>query len=126
MKATEPAMKSATPVDDYLDNLPADVRNILEDLRRKIKAAAPKTTETISYRIPMYKLDGRPLVGFAAFKDHCSFFVMSPKVIRMHTSDLKRYKLGKGTVQFSIDKPLPAALVKKLVRARVAEIKRPK
>ncbi|WP_042683589.1 iron chaperone [Candidatus Nitrosotenuis chungbukensis] len=113
-------MTKIKTVDDYLAAVPDDARAALAKIRSAIKAAAPKATETISYRIPMYK-DHGSLVGFGAFRDHCSFFVASPSVMRSHSAELKGYKLGKATINFPADKPLPAALVKKLVKARIAE-----
>jgi uncharacterized protein YdhG (YjbR/CyaY superfamily) len=111
----------ATPqtVDDYLAALPEDARATLEKIRKTIKAAAPKATEVISYQIPMYKHHGM-LVGFAAFKDHCSF-VPGAKPIATYKDELKAYVTSKGTIRFPIGKPLPAALVKKLVKTRIAE-----
>jgi uncharacterized protein YdhG (YjbR/CyaY superfamily) len=113
---TSPA---AQTVDDYLAALPEQARATLEKLRKAVKAAAPQATEVISYQMPMYKHHGM-LVGFAAFKDHCSFFPGSSPVAA-HKDELKAYKTSKGTIRFPIDKPLPAALVKKLVRTRIAE-----
>lgn len=114
--------KSAPPqtVDEYLAQLPKHQRAALEKLRKMIRAAAPEATEGISYRIPTFKYHGG-LVAFAAFKDHCSFFPMSPAVIREHADLLKAYVLSKGTIRFQTDKPLPATLVRKLVKARIAE-----
>lgn len=112
--------KPAASVDDYLKPLPRGVRAALQKLRRTIKSAAPDAAEVISYRIPAYKHHGM-LVGFAAFKDHCSFFVKSPKLMNAHKTELARYKTAKGTIHFAPTKPLPAALVKKLVKARIAE-----
>jgi uncharacterized protein YdhG (YjbR/CyaY superfamily) len=106
-------------VDDYLAALPEEARATLEKLRKVVKAAAPKATEVISYQIPMYKHHGM-LVGFAAFKDHCSFFP-GANPIATHKDELKAYETSKGTIRFPIGKPLPAALVKKLVKTRVAE-----
>jgi uncharacterized protein YdhG (YjbR/CyaY superfamily) len=115
------AKKSAAPqtVDDYLAALPEDARAALEKLRKIIKAAAPKAAEVISYQMPMYKHHGM-LVGFAAFKDHCSFFP-GAQPLATYKDELKAYKTSKGTIRFSIDKPLPAALVKKIVKNRIAE-----
>ena len=90
-------------------------------LRDTIRAAAPEATEVISYQVPTFKYRGRPLVSFGAAKEHCSFYVMSPDVVEAHKADLEGYVLGKGSIQFSAAKPLPAALVKKLVKARIAE-----
>jgi len=90
-----------------------------------IKAAAPGTTEVISYRIPVFKYEGRPLVGIGAAKNHCSFFTMSssmiPKLARMRARELRGYEVSGATIHFSPDKPLPAGLVTKLVRGRIAE-----
>jgi len=108
-------------IDDYLATLPEDKRAALEKLRRIIRIAVPDATEVISYRIPAYKYHGKLLVGFAAFKDHCSFFVMSTNVMRAHAVKLKSYDVTKSGIHFPVNKPLPAALVKKLVKARIAE-----
>ena len=110
----------ATDVDAYLTAAPQDARAALEKLRKTIKAAAPEATEVISYQIPAYKHHGL-LVGFAALKGHCTFHIMSVEVTRAHADDLKGYKLGKASIRFAPDKPLPAALVTKLVKARIAE-----
>lgn len=107
-------------VDDYLAAVPEDVRAALDKLRKTIKAAAPKADEVISYQIPAFKQKGL-LVGFAASKAHCTFHIMSVKVTREHAQDLKNYELGKASVRFAANKPLPAALVTKLVKARIAE-----
>ena len=114
-------MAAPTSVEEYMAGLPEESRAALEKLRKTIKSAAPGATEAISYQMPAVKLDGRSLVTYAAFKDHCSLFPMSLKVIADHMDELKPYFSGKGTIQFSVDKPLPAALVKKIVKARIAE-----
>ena len=118
----KPAKKiaPAATVDDYLASLPQDVRAALDKLRKTIRAAAPEATELISYQIPLYKHHGH-LVAFSASGDFCTFTVMSPALLRKHADDLKGYKLGKASVRFATNKPLPAALVRKLVKARVAE-----
>jgi len=101
------------------------VRGALEKLRKIIKAAAPDTTEVVSYRIPVLKYQGNPLVGFGAAKKHCSFFTMSssmiPKLARMRARELKGYEVSGATIHFTPDKPVPAALVKRLVKERIAE-----
>ena len=115
----------AESVDSYLAARPEEVRAALEKLREIIKAAAPDTTEVISYRIPVFKLHGSPLVGFGAAKKHCSFFTMSssmiPKLARMRARELKGYDVSGATIHFTPDKPLPAVLVKRLVKERIAE-----
>lgn len=113
-------MARAETVDDYLAAVPEDVRAALAKLRKTIKAAAPKATEVISYQIPAYKHHGL-LVGFAASKEHCTFHIMSVEVTSAHAADLKGYKLGKASIRFAANEPLPAALVTKLVKARIAE-----
>jgi uncharacterized protein YdhG (YjbR/CyaY superfamily) len=113
--------KSQLPktVDEYLAELPYAERIVLDKLRAIIKSAAPKAEELISYGMPGYKYKG-PLVYFAAFKNHCSFFPGSSQIIKMY-EELKAYKTAKGTIQFTINKPLPVALVKKIVKARMQE-----
>jgi uncharacterized protein YdhG (YjbR/CyaY superfamily) len=118
MKRVKPDDTPQT-VDDYLAALPKEKRATLEKLRKTIKSAAPKATEGISYQMPMYKHYGM-LVGFAAFKDHCSFFP-GAKAIATHKNELKAYGTSKGTIRFPVGKPLPAALVRKLVKERIAE-----
>jgi uncharacterized protein YdhG (YjbR/CyaY superfamily) len=118
MKKVKPGATPQT-VDDYLAALPEETRATLEKIRRTIKAVAPKATEVISYQMPMYKHHGM-LVGFAAFKDHCSLFP-GTKAIATYRDELKAYKTSKGTIRFPIGKPLPAALVKKLVKTQIAE-----
>jgi uncharacterized protein YdhG (YjbR/CyaY superfamily) len=113
----------ARDVDAYIAAAPKRARAALVRLRRTIRAAAPKATEVISYRIPIFRLHGM-LVGFAAFENHCTFHVMSPPVMRAHAAELKGYQTGKGSIRFAVEKPLPAALVTKLVRARIAENER--
>jgi len=114
--------KSAVPkdVDEYLADLPDVPRATLEKVRRAVRAAAPKAIEGISYRMPVYKHKGM-LVGFAAFKNHCSLFVMSYAVMKAHREELKPYDVDKGTIRFPLHKALPATLIKKMVKARVAE-----
>jgi uncharacterized protein YdhG (YjbR/CyaY superfamily) len=110
----------AETVDGYLATLPEDVRAALAKLRKTIKAAAPKATEVISYQIPTFKHEGM-LVAFAAFEGHCGFYIMSPKILLAHAAELRDYELNKASIRFPASKPLPATLVTKLVKARVAE-----
>jgi uncharacterized protein YdhG (YjbR/CyaY superfamily) len=108
-------------VDEYLARVPEPARGTLNRIRAAIRAAAPSgATETISYGIPAFKYNGI-LVWFAAFAKHCSLFPTA-SVIEAFKTELKPYTLSKGTIQFPIDKPLPDALVKKMVKARVAQI----
>ena len=116
--------KSSVPktVDEYLARLPKDARDALGQLRKTIKSAAPKAVEVISYLIPVYKYGGRPLVGFAAYKKHYGFYLMSFAVMKAHDAEVKSYRSSKFTLQFPVEEPIPVALVKKLVKARVAEV----
>lgn len=112
-------MKKFTSVNAYLRAVPPVPRAALQKLRRAIKAAAPEATEVISYGIPMFKHHGM-LVGYAAFKEHCSLF-MATKATRALQKALARYDVSKGTIRFTAEKPLPAALVRKLVKLRIAQ-----
>jgi|SRR5271166_4860476 len=111
-------------VDEYLAGVPEPARSTLEKVRAVIRSVAPpEATELISYRIPMFKYKGM-LVGFAAFSNHCSLFPGAlPEAFK---NELKRYPTSKGTIQFPVDRPLPAALVKKLVKARIQHNERKK
>jgi uncharacterized protein YdhG (YjbR/CyaY superfamily) len=113
----------ATPrsVDEYLAALPDGPRAALEKLRETIKAAAPEATETISYQMPAFKDRGRFLVSYAAFKDHCSLFPGSKAVIAAHREELKTHISGPGTLRFTTDNPIPTAMVRKIVKARIEE-----
>jgi uncharacterized protein YdhG (YjbR/CyaY superfamily) len=119
------ASKTSRPrsVDAYLASLRPDYRAALQKLRRTIKAAAPEATEVISYRMPAFRYFGM-LVYYAAFEDHCSLFVASAAVRRKFARELKPYASGKGTLRFTPERPLPAVLVRRIVKARVAEIER--
>jgi uncharacterized protein YdhG (YjbR/CyaY superfamily) len=109
-----------TSVDNYLAEVPLEARATLEKLRKTIKAVVPRAVEVISYQIPTFKLDGRMLVSYAAFKDHCSFFPGAAP-IKAHEAELKSYQTSKGTIRFPTSKPLPATLVRKLVKTRIKE-----
>jgi len=109
----------ARDVDEYLAGVPEPARTTLHKMRAMIRLAVPpETTETISYRIPMFKYKGM-LMGYAAFSNHCSLFPTSAALVVKFKKELKGYATAKGTVRFPVDKPLPFALVKKLVKARV-------
>ena len=108
-------------VDEYLAGVPEPARSTLNTVRAVIRSVVPpETTEAISYRMPTYKYKG-PLLGFAAFPGHCGLYPMSPSVIEAFKDELQGYRTSKGTIRFAVDKPLPPALVKKLVKARIAE-----
>ena len=109
----------AESVGEYLSRLPPKQRAALEKLRAQIHAAAPGAEEYIGYGMPMFKLHGR-LCAFSAFTNHLSFFTMSSRTL-CNYPELKGFIAGKGTLQFTPEKPIPAATVKKLVKERVAQ-----
>jgi uncharacterized protein YdhG (YjbR/CyaY superfamily) len=113
-------MKKASSVDEYLAGVPEPARSSLDRIRATIRSVVPpEATETISYGIPTFKYKGS-LVGYAAFSNHCSLFPMGSSAIEVFKDELKNFQTSKGTIRFTVDKPLPAALVKKLVKARIA------
>lgn len=116
----------ASPIDEVLASMPDDQRLALEALRAEIRRAAPDATEAIAYGVPAFRLDGRPLVSFGAAKGHCSFYVQSPAVVEEFSDRLAGHRLTKGSVLFQPDRPIPRELVQELVRARVAEVRKPR
>jgi uncharacterized protein YdhG (YjbR/CyaY superfamily) len=119
-QGAEAMARKPKTIDEYLATLSDDKRAALQKLRKTIKAAAPKAEECISYQIPAFRQNGM-LVGFGATANHCSFFLMSSTTVETHKDELEDYDTSKGTIRFQPDSPLPAALVRKLVRARIAE-----
>ncbi|HEY3430117.1 MAG TPA: DUF1801 domain-containing protein [Cyclobacteriaceae bacterium] len=113
------SMKGPETVDEYLADLPEKEREVLSSIRKTIRATAPKAEEGISYGMPGYKYYGM-LVYFAAFKNHCSFFPGS-SMLEHFGKEIEKYKTSKGTLQFTVDKPLPASLIKKIVKARMKQ-----
>jgi len=107
-------------IDDYLAPLSDEQRTALEKLRRAIKSASPQAEECISYGIPAFRLGGRILVFFGAATNHCSFYPTAYP-LKAHKSKLKSYDTSKGTIRFLARHPLPAALVRKLVKTRIAQ-----
>lgn len=103
----------------YLAALSADKRAALEKLRRQIKAAAPNAEECMSYGVPGFRLTGKLLVSYGAASKHCAFYPGS--IVREFQDELKNFETGKGTIRFSSDKPIPAALVRKIVKARIKQ-----
>jgi uncharacterized protein YdhG (YjbR/CyaY superfamily) len=115
------AKRKPRTIDEYLADVKPDQRALLERLRQAIHAVAPGVEECISYEIPAFRLNGRSLVFFGAWANHCSFYPGSSTTLKNFRDDLKSFHVSKGTIRFSPDNPLPLALVKKLVRARIAE-----
>ena len=118
--AAKEAADGEKAVDDYLAGVPESFRQALQHLRRIIREEAPDAMETIGYGIPTYKLDGN-LVHFAAFRNHMSFFPGSTAHNEALKEELAGFKLAKGTIQFTLGKPLPDDLVRRIVRLRIAE-----
>ncbi len=108
-------------MDEYLAGMPADHRAALEKLRRTIRAVAPDAEECISWGLAAFRLNGRPLVALGGWAKHCALYPMSSATVKAFQNDLRDFEASKGTIRFSPDKPLPTALVKKLVKARMKE-----
>lgn len=114
-------MVAPTSVEDYMAALPDDRRAALEELRQTIKTAAPEATETIAYQMPAFRTHGQFLVSYAAYKVHYSLFPASGAVIEALGEELTPHLTGRGTIRFRADTPIPAALVTKIVKVRLAE-----
>jgi uncharacterized protein YdhG (YjbR/CyaY superfamily) len=110
-------------IDKYLAAQSPDSRRVLKTLRTTIRAAAPKAVEHFSYGIPGFRLDGKTLIWYAGWKSHSSLYPVTASIKRANAAQLKKYKLGKGTLQLPLDEALPLALVRKIVRARVREVR---
>jgi uncharacterized protein YdhG (YjbR/CyaY superfamily) len=126
-KAAEKTSDAPKSIDEYLAGVPEPARTTLNTIRATIRSAVPpEATEVISYRIPAFKYKGM-LVWYGAFSDHCSLFP-GPGIIETFKDELKPYQISKGTIQFPLEKPLPATLLRKIVKARVAanEKKKPR
>jgi uncharacterized protein YdhG (YjbR/CyaY superfamily) len=111
---------TAGTIDEYIAGFPAETQKVLAQLRALIKATAPGATESISYAIPTFDLNGRHLVHFAGYAKHIGFYPI-PTGIEAFQEELKPYKQGKGSVQFPLDQPLPTALIRRIVEFRVRE-----
>lgn len=118
MRKTDAKSAVAKDVGEYLAGVPSESRTALERLRQTIKSIVPEAIEVISYQIPTFKYQGRMLVSYAAFTEHCSFFPGAGP-IQAHQDELKSYQTSKGTIRFPPNRPLPASLVKKLVKTRI-------
>jgi uncharacterized protein YdhG (YjbR/CyaY superfamily) len=107
-------------VDDYIKSFPENVQDMLSQIRAIIKENAPEAVESISYQMPAYKTHGRPLVYFAGYKNHIGFYA-TPTGHSEFEQELSKYKQGKGSVQFPVDKPIPADLIARIVKFRLLE-----
>lgn len=113
---------AAGEIDNYLAGVDEPKRSTLQQLRRNICAALPEAEECISYGVPAFKVQGNTVAGFAAFKNHLSYLPHSGSILPELATDLAGYERTKGSLHFPIDQPLPAALVNKLVKARLREL----
>jgi uncharacterized protein YdhG (YjbR/CyaY superfamily) len=121
MKPSDRELKSK--VQAYFAASPPEARRALKRLREMIRAAAPGASETWSYSIPAFRLDGKILVWYARWKNHTSLYPLVGEVRRANAAELAKYDTSKGTIRFPLDKPIPAGLVKKIVRARATDIR---
>lgn len=119
-EVNEAAKTDFRSVDEYIKAFPKDVQDLLEKMRQTIKKAAPGAVEVISYQMPTFKLKGKNLVYFAAFKNHIGFYPV-PSGVAAFKKELSPYKQGKGSVQFPFDKPVPYDLVRRIVQFRARE-----
>ena len=114
---------ASSQVRAYFADKPARAQRALRAIRGAVKKAAPDAVEHFSYRIPGFKLDGRPLVWYAAFANHCSLYPIGEQIRRAHTEALRSFATSKGTVRFPLEAAMPTALIGRLVKARVAQLR---
>jgi len=122
--APDMAVKRNTKVqthNEYISFVGAPQRALLEKLRKAIRAAAPKAEECISYQLAAFRLDGKMLVAYGATPKHCAFYLMSNSIVDAFPKELAGFDTSKGTIRFQVDHPIPASLVRKLVKARIQE-----
>lgn len=116
-----PSVNVPEEVDNYLAELPEDIRQELERVRKTVKDIVPNLTERVSYQVPILRLN-KDLVGFAAQKNHCSFYTMSRSIVEQMKEELAGYKISGTTIHFSPEKPLSRELIEKIVKKRLIEL----
>ena len=109
-------------VDEYLAHIDEPQKTTLKALRKIILEIIPDSEQCISYGVPTFKVSGKGVAGFAAYKNHCTYFPMSGNVLKQLGQDIARFKISRGALQFAVDKPLPKKLVRKLIRVRLSEL----
>jgi uncharacterized protein YdhG (YjbR/CyaY superfamily) len=112
---------SKKQIDEYLAGVEEPQKRTLETLRKTILGIIPEAEQCISYQVPTFKVNGKGIAGFAAYKKHCSYFPMSGSVFRKLGDGVAKYKTSSGALQFPADRPLPKTLVRKLIKVRLAE-----
>jgi uncharacterized protein YdhG (YjbR/CyaY superfamily) len=115
-----PTRSTANSIDEYIAGFPPETQKVLGELRALIKASAPDATETVSYAIPTFDLNGRHLVHFAGYASHIGFYPV-PSALEAFKEELKPYKIGTGSAQFPLGQPLPTDLIRRIVEFRVEE-----
>ena len=118
----ESSLSDVAAVEAYLAKVPEPTRSALKTVRATLRALLPEATEGLSYGMPAFKLRKKPVAGYAAFADHCSFYPMSGGVVAKLEADLVGHQTSKGGVRFSLEAPLAPELIEKLVKARLAEL----
>ncbi len=121
--STRDPAKTRAQIRGYFAALPPDSRRVLKQLGTTIRSAAPGAVEGLSYGIPCFRLEGRMVVWYAAWKEHVSIYPMRASMRRALGAEARKYKTSKGTIQFPLDRPLPVALVKRLIKARMTEVR---
>lgn len=115
------SISEAAAIDAYIGKTPEPFRGALEHIRALVNSSVPDAEEAMVYGVPGFRLNGRPLVCYAAFKAHCGFYPMNPALMDSLKDELAGFRTAKGTIQFTPDSPLPDPLLRKIIKARAKE-----